>query len=280
MSKKDTILFGVDALREMLETVQLSSYFRVAMCGNLTVPQEWRIAPRVIDDFHLLMVLGGKGRYLINGELTPLHRGRIIFVSNGVEYSAEQDRGDPPHIVPVRFFIYDNRTHRPSHVLRQPVAVSYVTAHVEKYQVMFEDLHRQHLLNRGAFRTGYCATIIHHILCDLLLECGQSSRAATTGDDRIARVQRFIAKHPMDRSTVTELAAMAHLSEKYFSRLFRQQTGITPKRYQVNSRLSRARVLLEEGMSVKHAAFEMGYPDPYAFSKQGCWGQRVLFAFN
>ena len=32
---------------------------------------------------------------------------------------------------------------------------------------MFESLHRQHLLNQGPFRTGYCSTIIHHILCDL-----------------------------------------------------------------------------------------------------------------
>ena len=61
---------------------------------------------------------------------------------------------------------------------------------------------------------------------------------------------------------------MADLSEKYFTRLFRQQTGVTPKRYQVNSRLSQARVLLEEGMSVKATAFQMGYPDPYVFSKQ------------
>jgi len=75
----------------------------------------------------------------------PLYRGRIIFVSNGVEYSAEQGRDDPPHVVPIRFFIYDNRGDRPAHVLRQPIALWHVTSHVDRYQAIFESLHRQHV---------------------------------------------------------------------------------------------------------------------------------------
>lgn len=244
------------------------NYFRVNMCGNLTVPSDWRIGPRIINDFHLLMVLGGKGKYTVDGVDIPLRRGMIIFVSNGVEYSAEQDLSDPLHIVPVRFFIYDNRTDRPSGILKNGVAIGHATSNIEKYRQMFESLHRQHLLNRGPFRTGYCSTIIHHILCDLLLESSEYIKGNALGDDRIARVQDFIAMNPTDRSSVTALARMARLSTKYFTRLFRQQTGITPKRYQLNSRLSQARVLLENGASVKEAAFQMGYPDQYIFSKQ------------
>ncbi len=268
MSKKDTVLHETGALRDMLRTIPVFNYFRVHMCGNITVSPEWQIEPRVIEDFHLLMVMGGKGRYRVGGVEIPLYRGRIIFVSNGIEYSAEQDRDDPPHIVPVRFFIYDNRDDRPSCVLKKPTALWHVTPYVDRYQAMFASLHRQHLLNQGPFRTGYCSTVIHHILCDLLFECSGDIADGAAADNRILKVQQFIAEHPLDRSPVPELARMANLSEKYFTRLFRQQTGVTPKRYQVNSRLSQARVLLEEGMSVKAAAFQMGYPDPYIFSKQ------------
>jgi AraC-like DNA-binding protein len=238
------------------------------MCGNLRVPSHWKIAPRKIQDFHLLMVLGGKGTYFIDGTEVPLHRGRMVFVSQNVEYSAEQNLADPPHIIPVRFFMYDNRSNTQSPYLDEPVAVSYATAQVEKFQDMFESLHRQHLLNRGPFRTGYCSTIIHHILCDMLFECSDNPDYHTSRDARILKVQQFIADNPMDRSSVAGLARMAGLSEKYFTRLFRQQTGVTPKRYQLNSRLSRARVLLEHGMSVKETALQMEYPDPFVFSKQ------------
>lgn len=275
MSKRVNRESSLKYLREMLRTLQLFNYFRVHMCGNLRVPPSWRIEPRTIEDFHLVMVLGGKGKYVVDGVEVPLHRGRIIFVSSGVEYSAEQDRSDPPHIVPVRFFMYDNRSHRPSGVLKEPFALWHVTANVEKYQEMFESLHRQHLLNSGPFRTGYCSTIIHHILCDVLLECSHDVND-TAADDRILKVQQFIAGHPMDRSRIPELAKMANLSEKYFTRLFRRQTGVTPKRYQLNSRMSRARLLLEDGMSVKEAAIQMGYPDPYVFSKQF----KVLFSVS
>jgi len=268
MSKKDTVLLMPKELREMLRTIQLFSYFRVHTCGNLTVPPGWHIEPRIIKDFHLLMVLGGRGTYVVGGRSIPLHRGRIIFLSNGLEYSAVQDLKDPPHIIPLRFFIYDNRTNRPGSPLDKPAFVSHTTSNVEKFQDMFESLHRQHLLNRGPFRTGYCSTIIHHILCDLLFECSSDPNHRNPRDARILKVRQFIANHPMDRSSVSDLAKMAELSEKYFTRLFRQQTGVTPKRYQLNSRLSSARVLLEEGMSVKETSFQMGYPDQFVFSKQ------------
>ena len=268
MSKMDTVLLMPRELREMLRTIQLFSYFRIHACGNLTVPPNWRIEPRIIKDFHLVMVLGGKGTYTVGGTAIPLHRGRIIFVSNGIEYSAEQDHEDPPHIIPVRFFIYDNRTSRPARPMEIPSYISHTTANVEKFQDMFQSLYRQHLLNRGPFRTGYCSTLIHHILCDLLFECTADPKSRSSRDSRIMKVQQFIADNPMDRSSVRELARMAALSEKYFTRLFRQQTGMTPKRCQLNSRLSRARVLLEQGMSVKETALQMDYPDQFIFSKQ------------
>ena len=134
MLKRDTIGFGIPSLRGMLRTIPMFNYFRVNMCGNLTVPSDWRIGPRIINDFHLIMVLGGKGKYTVDGVDIPLRRGMIIFVSNGVEYSAEQDLSDPLHIVPVRFFIYDNRTDRPSGILKKGVAVGHAISNIEKYR--------------------------------------------------------------------------------------------------------------------------------------------------
>ena len=59
-----------------------------------------------------------------------------------------------------------------------------------------------------------------------------------------------------------------YLSKKYFSKVFKNKTGVSPKHYQLSSRLSHAKELLFEGYSVKETAFYLGYTDPFIFSKQ------------
>jgi len=59
-------------LREMLRTIPTFTFFRVHMCGNIAVSPEWRIEPRVIDDLHPLMVMGGKGLSRVGGGCASL----------------------------------------------------------------------------------------------------------------------------------------------------------------------------------------------------------------
>lgn len=266
MSKKDSPFNKLHSLKELLKTIGSKHYFDISMCGDLIVPEKWEIEPRVIEDFHLVMVLSGKGVYTVDGVEIPLQRGRIIFVSHGIEYSAEQDLSDPPRIIPVRFFSFLNTNKQPNIALESPVAISHLTANVDKYQELFESLHRQYLLKQGPFRTGYCSMIIQHILSDLFFDC--SSDSHDQEDNRIVKVQQFIASNPLDRSSLEDLSKMVRLSKKYFSKVFKNKTGVSPKHYQLSSRLSHAKELLFEGYSVKETAFYLGYTDPFIFSKQ------------
>jgi AraC-like DNA-binding protein len=268
MLKKNNFFNKLTDIRFLLRNIGFSHHFQIHACSNLTVPPKWAVGPKTNKDFHIVMSLGGRGEYVVDNKKIPLHRGRIIFISNGIEYSANQDLKNPPHIIPVRFYTYNNSDNITESILNSLCAISHVTANIEKFQDMFESLHRQHLLNRGEFRTAYCSMMIQHILSDLLFECLESSKVNLNNDNRITKVQQFIASSPLDRSSVIELANKALLSEKYFSRMFKKQVGVSPKRYQLNSRLHHAKDLLYEGCSVKETAFELGYNDPFVFSKQ------------
>lgn len=74
--------------------------------------------------------------------------------------------------------------------------------------------------------------------------------------------------NPGEGHTVKKLASLANLSETYFSRIFREQTGQNPKRYADGIRMEYARTLLLQAMTVKQTAFELGFSDPYAFSRR------------
>jgi AraC-like DNA-binding protein len=268
MSKWDTSPNAASILRRALRSVPLQHHFKVHACSNLTVGRAWRIEPRVITDLHVVFVMGGRGTYYVDGTRIDLRRGRVVFVSNGVTYASEQDDTDPPHIIPVRFGAYDNRTRKQADMLREPAWLSVIPDDAEHLRGAFVMLANQHLRG-GAFHAGLCSSLLHRILCELALQGEHGRYRRTQLEEQIDGVRRHIEDNPLERTSVDELARRAGLSRKYFTTMFRKHVGQSPKSYQVSARLNHGRQLLARpGVTVKGVAYELGYPDPYLFSKQ------------
>lgn len=62
----------------------------------------------------------------------------------------------------------------------------------------------------------------------------------------IAKVQHWAAEHPNANLSTTQLAARAAMSPRHFTRIFRQETGVTPAEFVERLRIDTARRLLEE----------------------------------
>lgn len=71
------------------------------------------------------------------------------------------------------------------------------------------------------------------------------------------------------RLDMEKLAASHGLSYERFRKVFRDRVGVSPGEYRIRRRIDRARVLIaQERMTNAQAAYELGYPDPFSFSKQ------------
>lgn len=79
----------------------------------------------------------------------------------------------------------------------------------------------------------------------------------------------YIEQNYTESIMVEDIANSVGLSTDYFSRMFKQFTGLTPMEYIKNVRLAKAAELLRQPeISIAHVATEVGFEDPGYFSRQ------------
>lgn len=82
------------------------------------------------------------------------------------------------------------------------------------------------------------------------------------------RCRAYMESHYPYIESISRVAAACHVSAPYFSRLFRRHTGTTAERYLSLLRVNHAaRLLQQSGMTVKEAGQQVGFKDPYHFSR-------------
>ena len=87
--------------------------------------------------------------------------------------------------------------------------------------------------------------------------------------ERLRPALTYIDKHYTTDISASEMAAMCHMSENYFSRMFGRVTGTTFPRYVTGLRIARAKeLLLAGGSKVRAVAYDVGYDDPAYFVRR------------
>jgi AraC family transcriptional regulator of arabinose operon len=88
-------------------------------------------------------------------------------------------------------------------------------------------------------------------------------------DPRVQRAAHYLATHPNQPFQLNKLAAHCSLSPSRFSHLFQAELGATPQQFSEKLRLEAARQLLAQtNLTVAEVAAEVGYADPFYFSRR------------
>jgi transcriptional regulator GlxA family with amidase domain len=84
----------------------------------------------------------------------------------------------------------------------------------------------------------------------------------------IHQVQNWLAEHLTESISLTELAQIAHMSVRSFSRAFKEATGLTPIQYRQRLRLEVAATLLHSSeLSIEAIAARCGFDDARHFRR-------------
>lgn len=116
-------------------------------------------------------------------------------------------------------------------------------------------------------KAGYrykCSALLYEIFA----ECCVQHSADTVQGSKIQRSVEYLLKNYKNSElSVSDIAARSFMSEVYFRKLFKEEYGISPRKYIVRLRIQNAAELILTGYySLKEVAYMSGYNDYKYFS--------------
>ncbi len=255
--------------KKLLDLLDTDAEIRTNAVYHVRVSISWGFQQKINNDQHIIMVKSGKGMYEIeprDGDSVPLslERGRLIYIGPGMKHRAEADLNDLPFITPVRFSLTDKKGRSLDHLMDVPFFMSASDISMQIFEPLFHELFTVRSLGgKGSSKTA--GRLLKSILFIADSEfCGQQKF-----DSRFDLLRRYIYEHLNRPITLAELSAAAGLSGRQINRIFLENTGLTPRRFINRERCHLAAMLLEDrGKSVQEVAYDLGFPDPFTFSRQ------------
>ncbi|TRX63540.1 helix-turn-helix domain-containing protein [Carboxylicivirga sp. M1479] len=114
------------------------------------------------------------------------------------------------------------------------------------------------------FSTLAINSIINHLLSSLPEESWQS----VTKDYRILKVINYIDQHITTSLSNPQLAELSSMATNAFTRLFTQETGISPQKFVKKKRIDKACILIHHShYSIEEIATKCGFADRYHFTR-------------
>lgn len=215
------------------------------------------------------------------GEVDPPHyhlEGQLLFAVSGVMLVEAAGRR---WVIPPQRALWIPPLMIHSYKLLSPTELRavYVSNSLISACTNFTRNNRVHVINatplvkeliRGLF-TGDHNAVIKRRMALLLLEifCEAPSVAAELPmpqDARLLRAVNVLMHSPRWEASLIDMADIAHMSERTFSRLFLRDTGFSFRTWKQRARIYASLDLLSESVSVKQIAWQLGFSSPAAFS--------------
>lgn len=233
-------------------------------------PQERRKSRNV-----LLYFWAGRGERRLPAGLVPIHAGLCHWARPGWTYECTQSPRNPLGVTAIHFDLRDvqdrvvppdpDRLPPEQLLVQAPRMVEDVTQWIAE-RAMDSRAGMTLSPEEDAAATGLLRGLLVKLTHDTLTT---QSRAGDDSASAWHRLTAHIQEHLHELNSVSRLAEKSGYTRSHFSRLFRDQTGLSPQTYIINARIALAKELLRgTSLTVSEIAGRAGYGDIFRFSKQ------------
>jgi len=125
-----------------------------------------------------------------------------------------------------------------------------------------------YLIKENEHFNFFSSLMIHSLISDLLSMIPEEQWNIVSTDSRILNILHYIEQNIESNLSNDVLADRSNLATNAFTRLFRDETGISPQRFVKKRRIDRACMLLHHtDMTIDEVADQTGFADRYHFSR-------------
>lgn len=210
-------------------------------------------------------VAAGSGQLVLDGKTQPLRPGMAFSYGPGIPHRIITD----PHAPMTKYFI-DFTGRRAEELIRQCVPLRRGVVQVSDPLAVID-------VYESLYRSARTGSPQAKDICLLLLRL-LALRIAELGIDRPNANERALQTYRRCRAciendfetlkTLTDIARVCHTDPAYLCRVFRRFADTTPYQHLLRQKMNLAADRLRHSdMLVKQVADELGFPDPFHFSR-------------
>jgi len=254
-----------EARRFYLDLAPRRDITLAVVCGGYeSCAPDYAIRRSTFPYYSIEFVARGKGSLVLGGETFSLFPGVAFTYGPEVTQDITTDPSDPLG----KYFV-DFTGLRAPDLLKQyglpPASFARVYAPGE-IQDIFDDLIRD---GKGTgFAAALCVALLEYLIVKLADSLMPWEPKQTPAFATYQRCRQHITEHFDRLKSLDQVARECHVDRAYLCRLFRRYDHQTPYRFLMRLKMNLAAKLLHEpGAMVKQVAAELGFQDPFHFSR-------------
>jgi len=236
--------------------------------GELEVEEGtiWDLEGKTADNL-LAYCIKGEGIVLLAGEQVPVSGDQFFIVPEGETFKYYSVLNTKSRFLIARFNgkIARQLSHEFSIVRNLVPSVNNMVANRE---MLFDEIFNN--LSKGFHNQNieYINFCFGHLLATFIYANRTSDDLADESSPAVRRAIHFLEKNLHKKLTLQQIANEAGFSPTYFTTLFRKETNYAPLSYFSHLKVLKACEFLDyTRMKVKEISFQLGYSDPYYFTR-------------
>ncbi len=236
------------------------------VCGGCEQSDpHYKIHRKTFPYYCLEYVAGGQGTLLLNGQRYTLQPGVVFTYGPEVEHAISPSEGRSL----LKYFVdFTGRTAGSllSYYGLEPGTIRQVTSAGPLVDNFNE------LIAGGLSASQHSPRLCALQLQCLLIRCADNQMPYGVAEQRAYhtyhRCLRHLEEHALELRTAQDLASACHVNAAYMCRLFQRFNHASPYQHMMRLRMrAAAQRLIESDELIKEVASELGFEDPYHFSR-------------
>ena len=255
-----------EARRFFLDTRGRSHQPVTVVCGGCEHCRPGYRIDRADFPFHSIeFVARGRGGLTLQGRDYPLSSGKVFSYGPAVPHVITTDASDAL----VKYFVDFTGPNAPKllHKYGLPPGTVLQVASPEAILRIFDDL-----IVNGESDSRYspllCATIVQHLILKIAETATTHEARATAAFATYQACRDLIRKNCLALTSLEQIADQCHVDAAYLCRLFKRFDDRSPYQYLMRLKMNAAAQRLQDSNAlVKEVAYELGFVDPFHFSR-------------